>query len=60
MCARRYVGQLTSMIETTRHVVDKLVADEQPEGRKAQQVAKAEASEMHQRVLVLEQQQCVA
>eukprot|EP00975_Prorocentrum_lima_P012044 2556998-Prorocentrum_lima.AAC.1 len=37
MDASRSICRLTSMIETARHVVDKLVSYEQAQGRKAQQ-----------------------
>eukprot|EP00975_Prorocentrum_lima_P041605 8741459-Prorocentrum_lima.AAC.1 len=53
--ANRSIGQLTCMIENTRHVVE-----EQSQGRKAQQGSEAEVSEMRQQMLLLEQQQSVA
>eukprot|EP00975_Prorocentrum_lima_P051230 10731555-Prorocentrum_lima.AAC.1 len=48
MDASQSIGQLACMIENTRHVVDKLVAEEQAQGREAQQGSDAEASEMRQ------------
>eukprot|EP00975_Prorocentrum_lima_P061169 12823199-Prorocentrum_lima.AAC.1 len=60
MDAGQSIGQLTCMIENTRHVVDNLGAEEQAQGRKAQQGSEAEASEMRQQVLLLEQQRSVA
>eukprot|EP00975_Prorocentrum_lima_P062789 12887580-Prorocentrum_lima.AAC.1 len=48
------------MIGNARHVVDKLVAEEQAQRREAQQGSRAEASDMRQQVLLLEQQQSVA
>eukprot|EP00975_Prorocentrum_lima_P056208 11787057-Prorocentrum_lima.AAC.1 len=59
MDASRSIGQLTSMIGNTRHVVDRLVTEEQSQGRQARQGAEAEASEMREQVLLLEQQQSV-
>eukprot|EP00975_Prorocentrum_lima_P066696 12910676-Prorocentrum_lima.AAC.1 len=46
--ASRSIGQLTCMIENTRHVVHKLVTGKQAQGRKAQQGCEAEAPEMRQ------------
>eukprot|EP00975_Prorocentrum_lima_P057806 12122015-Prorocentrum_lima.AAC.1 len=45
------------MIENARHVVEKPVLEEQAHGREAQQSSEAQASEMRQHILLLEQQQ---
>eukprot|EP00975_Prorocentrum_lima_P070062 12929846-Prorocentrum_lima.AAC.1 len=60
MDASLSIGQLTSMINTRSHTADKLVSDEQAQGRKAHQASEAEASEMRQQVLMLEHPQSVA
>eukprot|EP00975_Prorocentrum_lima_P021262 4477216-Prorocentrum_lima.AAC.1 len=48
--ASQSVGQLSYMIENARHVVEKLVREEQAHGRKAQQNSEAEALEMRQHI----------
>eukprot|EP00975_Prorocentrum_lima_P010938 2325597-Prorocentrum_lima.AAC.1 len=55
--ASQSIGQMTSIIESTRYVVEMLVMEEQAHGRKAQQGSAVEASEMKQQLLLLEQQQ---
>eukprot|EP00975_Prorocentrum_lima_P026377 5544591-Prorocentrum_lima.AAC.1 len=41
-------GRFTYMIENARHVVDRLVMEEQAHGRQARQGSEVEASEMKQ------------
>eukprot|EP00975_Prorocentrum_lima_P035080 7372870-Prorocentrum_lima.AAC.1 len=51
MDASQSMGQLNCMIENTRHVVDRLVMEEQAHGRQAEQGSEVEASEMKQQGL---------
>eukprot|EP00975_Prorocentrum_lima_P070648 12933315-Prorocentrum_lima.AAC.1 len=46
--ASQSIGRITYLIEQSRHVVGRLVMEEQASGRQAHQRMEAEASEMRQ------------